>query len=117
VNTNVGGENCHRGAALGALMGAAVGEKAIPASLIEVRSVGQDNCCSLIISQPGGGAGEGRMTALSISHQCRQASFSEVRGVSSGIDREIYSRSSGCSQRVPMVPCLSTHLSAIILLM
>ena len=25
ANTNVGGENCHRGSALGALMGAAVG--------------------------------------------------------------------------------------------
>ncbi|KAF6262383.1 ADP-ribosylglycohydrolase-domain-containing protein [Scenedesmus sp. NREL 46B-D3] len=34
-NTNVGGENCHRGAALGALMGAAVGESAIPARLIQ----------------------------------------------------------------------------------
>lgn len=30
ANTNVGGENCHRGSALGALMGAALGEKAIP---------------------------------------------------------------------------------------
>ena len=29
-NTNVGGENCHRGAALGALMGAAVGKKGLP---------------------------------------------------------------------------------------
>lgn len=35
ANTNVGGENCHRGAALGALMGAAVGEKGIPARFIE----------------------------------------------------------------------------------
>lgn len=34
ANTNVGGENCHRGAALGALMGAARGQSAIPASLI-----------------------------------------------------------------------------------
>jgi ADP-ribosylglycohydrolase len=33
-NTNVGGENCHRGAALGALMGAALGESAIPARFI-----------------------------------------------------------------------------------
>lgn len=33
-NTNVGGENCHRGAALGALMGAALGEAAIPPRLI-----------------------------------------------------------------------------------
>lgn len=33
-NTNVGGENCHRGAALGALMGAAVGESAIPPRFI-----------------------------------------------------------------------------------
>jgi ADP-ribosyl-[dinitrogen reductase] hydrolase len=31
ANTNAGGENCHRGAALGALMGAALGERAIPA--------------------------------------------------------------------------------------
>ncbi|KAG2496733.1 hypothetical protein HYH03_005144 [Edaphochlamys debaryana] len=30
ANTNVGGENCHRGAALGAVMGAAVGESGIP---------------------------------------------------------------------------------------
>ncbi len=29
-NTNVGGENCHRGAALGALMGFAVGASGIP---------------------------------------------------------------------------------------
>lgn len=35
ANTNVGGENCHRGSALGALMGAAVGEKGIPRRLIE----------------------------------------------------------------------------------
>lgn len=34
-NTNVGGENCHRGSALGALMGAAVGEKGIPKRFIE----------------------------------------------------------------------------------
>lgn len=34
ANTNVGGENCHRGAALGALMGAGLGESAIPTSLI-----------------------------------------------------------------------------------
>lgn len=32
-NTNVGGENCHRGSALGAIMGAALGEKAIPQRL------------------------------------------------------------------------------------
>ena len=30
ANTNVGGENCHRGAVLGALMGAAFGQSAIP---------------------------------------------------------------------------------------
>ena len=35
TNTNVGGENCHRGAALGALMGAALGECKIPARFIE----------------------------------------------------------------------------------
>ncbi|KAI8462695.1 MAG: ADP-ribosylglycohydrolase-domain-containing protein [Monoraphidium minutum] len=35
ANTNAGGENCHRGAALGALMGAALGEKAIPRGLLE----------------------------------------------------------------------------------
>lgn len=34
-NTNVGGENCHRGAALGAIMGAAAGESGIPARFIE----------------------------------------------------------------------------------
>ena len=34
ANTNVGGENAHRGSALGALMGAAHGEKGIPAKLI-----------------------------------------------------------------------------------
>ena len=31
----MGGENCHRGAALGALMGAALGESRIPARFIE----------------------------------------------------------------------------------
>ncbi|EFJ51855.1 hypothetical protein VOLCADRAFT_103347 [Volvox carteri f. nagariensis] len=35
ANTNVGGENCHRGAALGAVMGAAHGESGIPSRLIE----------------------------------------------------------------------------------
>lgn len=35
ANTNVGGENCHRGAALGAVMGAAVGEAGIPRRFIE----------------------------------------------------------------------------------
>lgn len=35
ANTNVGGENCHRGAALGALMGAALGESKIPRRLID----------------------------------------------------------------------------------
>ncbi|KAG2447158.1 hypothetical protein HYH02_007904 [Chlamydomonas schloesseri] len=35
ANTNVGGENCHRGAALGAVMGAAAGESRIPKRLIE----------------------------------------------------------------------------------
>jgi ADP-ribosylglycohydrolase len=34
ANTNVGGENCHRGAALGALMGAGLGESRIPPALI-----------------------------------------------------------------------------------
>lgn len=34
ANSNVGGENCHRGAALGALMGAGLGESRIPAHLI-----------------------------------------------------------------------------------
>ena len=34
ANTNVGGENCHRGSALGAIMGAAVGEKGIPKRFI-----------------------------------------------------------------------------------
>lgn len=37
ANTNAGGENCHRGAALGALMGASLGESGIPPRLIEVR--------------------------------------------------------------------------------
>eukprot|EP00198_Chlamydomonas_reinhardtii_P000582 XP_001689917.1 predicted protein [Chlamydomonas reinhardtii] len=35
ANTNVGGENCHRGAALGAVMGAAAGESRIPRRLID----------------------------------------------------------------------------------
>ena len=35
ANTNVGGENCHRGAALGAIMGAALGESRIPPRFIE----------------------------------------------------------------------------------
>ncbi|GLC76668.1 hypothetical protein PLESTF_001815100 [Pleodorina starrii] len=34
ANTNVGGENCHRGAALGAVMGAGLGESRIPPRLI-----------------------------------------------------------------------------------
>jgi ADP-ribosyl-[dinitrogen reductase] hydrolase len=34
-NTNLGGENCHRGSALGAIMGAAVGESGIPARFID----------------------------------------------------------------------------------
>ena len=33
ANTNAGGENCHRGSALGALVGGALGEQAIPANL------------------------------------------------------------------------------------
>ncbi len=33
-NTNLGGENCHRGSALGAIMGAAVGESRIPQRFI-----------------------------------------------------------------------------------
>ena len=33
ANVNAGGENCHRGAALGALFGAAVGLSKIPAAL------------------------------------------------------------------------------------
>lgn len=35
VNTNVGGENCHRGSALGTLMGASLGESNIPQRFIE----------------------------------------------------------------------------------
>lgn len=34
ANTNAGGENCHRGSALGALLGAAVGTRGIPDKLI-----------------------------------------------------------------------------------
>lgn len=34
-NTNVGGENCHRGSALGAIMGAAAGASGIPRHLID----------------------------------------------------------------------------------
>ena len=34
ANTNVGGDNCHRGAVLGALLGAALGYRAIPDRLI-----------------------------------------------------------------------------------
>ena len=30
ANTNVGGDNCHRGAVLGAILGAALGVEAIP---------------------------------------------------------------------------------------
>lgn len=35
ANTNVGGENCHRGAAIGAVLGAHCGASAIPADLKE----------------------------------------------------------------------------------
>ena len=35
ANTNVGGDNCHRGAVLGAIMGASLGYGAIPARWIQ----------------------------------------------------------------------------------
>jgi ADP-ribosylglycohydrolase len=35
ANTNVGGDNCHRGAVLGALLGAALGYQAIPERWIQ----------------------------------------------------------------------------------
>ncbi len=35
VNTNLGGDNCHRGAVLGAVLGAALGEAAIPRRWLE----------------------------------------------------------------------------------
>ena len=35
ANTNVGGENCHRGFVLGALLGAALGKQAIPVRWLE----------------------------------------------------------------------------------
>lgn len=41
-NTNVGGENCHRGSALGALMGSALGESAIPPGLISGLAASED---------------------------------------------------------------------------
>jgi ADP-ribosylglycohydrolase len=34
ANTNVGGENCHRGAVVGALLGAASGMAALPAKFV-----------------------------------------------------------------------------------
>jgi ADP-ribosyl-[dinitrogen reductase] hydrolase len=35
ANTNVGGDNCHRGAVLGAILGAALGYAAIPERWIQ----------------------------------------------------------------------------------
>jgi ADP-ribosylglycohydrolase len=35
ANTNVGGDNCHRGALLGAILGASLGIKAIPRRWID----------------------------------------------------------------------------------
>lgn len=46
ANTNAGGENCHRGSALGALMGAAVGEK--------VRVTNVSVTSSPVTPEPGG---------------------------------------------------------------
>jgi ADP-ribosylglycohydrolase len=42
ANTNAGGENCHRGAALGALMGAAHGRSGIPNRLVEELHASKD---------------------------------------------------------------------------
>lgn len=47
ANTNAGGENCHRGAALGALMGAALGESAIPPRLIEGLAASAEIRCEI----------------------------------------------------------------------
>lgn len=41
-NTNLGGENCHRGSALGAIMGAALGESRIPKQLITGLAASED---------------------------------------------------------------------------
>ncbi len=35
ANTNVGGENCHRGAVIGALLGGAAGREGLPKRLVE----------------------------------------------------------------------------------
>jgi ADP-ribosyl-[dinitrogen reductase] hydrolase len=51
ANTNVGGENCHRGAALGAIMGGAVGESRIPPRFIEVL---QGGVCLAVQNKEGG---------------------------------------------------------------
>jgi hypothetical protein len=67
VNTNVGGENCHRGAALGALMGAAVGEKAIPASLIEV-----SGAANLLLRIGAKGWDAAQVTSATVVHTGRE---------------------------------------------
>jgi ADP-ribosylglycohydrolase len=63
ANTNVGGENCHRGSALGAIMGAAVGESGIPARLIDGLADSQqirkeiDGFVAAVMANAGAGAG------------------------------------------------------------
>lgn len=42
ANTNAGGENCHRGAALGALMGAAHGRSGIPDRFVQELHASKD---------------------------------------------------------------------------
>jgi ADP-ribosylglycohydrolase len=65
ANTNAGGENCHRGAALGALMGAGVGEAALPARLVEglADSAAIRREIDAYVAAVFGGSGEGQAPA------------------------------------------------------
>jgi ADP-ribosylglycohydrolase len=69
ANTNVGGENCHRGAALGALMGAAVGESGIPTRLIQGLAAHDeikkeiDSYCAAVLGGAGAAAGAAPVAA------------------------------------------------------
>jgi hypothetical protein len=69
ANTNVGGENCHRGSALGAIMGAAAGESGIPPRFISGLADSEaikkeiDGFVAAVMASSGAGAAEGAAPA------------------------------------------------------